>query len=134
MRTPRSTGTPWTTTRPATPPITRWGILQGPGEAFAPRTRYYGFQQILPYVQAGSTILPIELDGPERLAALAIGGGERRPSDLTIAAINRSGPTQLTLTLDGPAPDRPSRCTSRTVTVTSSTAGPRGGRTAARPS
>jgi hypothetical protein len=85
--------------------ITRWGILQGPEEAFAPRTRYYGFQQILPYVQAGSTILPQELDGPERLAALAIGGGDRRPSDLTIALINRSGPTQLTLTLTGPAPE-----------------------------
>jgi O-glycosyl hydrolase len=84
--------------------ITRWGILQGPGEAFAPRTRYFGFQQILPYVQAGATILPIDLIGPERLTALAIGGGERRPGDLTIAAINRSGPTPLTQTLDGPAP------------------------------
>jgi O-glycosyl hydrolase len=84
--------------------ITRWGLLQGPGEAFAPRTRYYGFQQILPYVQAGSTILHSELTGPERLAALAIGGGPRRPNDLTIAAINRSGPTQLTITFDGPAP------------------------------
>jgi O-glycosyl hydrolase len=84
--------------------ITRWGLLQGPGEAFAPRARYFGFQQILPYVQAGSTILPIDLVGPERLTALAIGGGDRRPRDLTIAAINRSGPTQLTLALDGPAP------------------------------
>lgn len=84
--------------------ITRWGILQGPDEAFAPRTRYYGFQQILPYVQSGSTVLPIELLGPERLAALAIGGGEQRPRDLTIALINRSGPTDLALTLDGPAP------------------------------
>ncbi len=85
--------------------ITRWGILQGPGEAFAPRTRYFGFQQILPYVQAGSTILPIELAGPDdRLAAMAIGGGARRPGDLTIAAINRSGPTQLTVTLDDRAP------------------------------
>ena len=85
--------------------ITRWGILQGPEEAFAPRTRYYGFQQILPYVQAGATILPQELVGPERLSALAIGGGDRRPSDLTVALINRSGPTQLTLTLTGPAPE-----------------------------
>ncbi|MGE3268154.1 MAG: hypothetical protein AB7P40_05365 [Chloroflexota bacterium] len=85
--------------------ITRWGILQGPGEAFAPRTRYYGFQQVLPYVTAGSTILHSELTGPDRLAVLAIGGGEARPQDVTIAAINRSGPTQLTLTLDGPAPE-----------------------------
>jgi hypothetical protein len=44
------------------------------------------------------------LNGPERLAALAIGGGPRRPDDMTIAAINRSGPTQLTITFDGPAP------------------------------
>jgi len=84
--------------------ITRWGLLQGPDEAFAPRTRYYGFQQVLPYVQAGSTILPSELEGPERLAVLAIGGGSRRPGDLTVAAINRSGPTDLTMTFDGPTP------------------------------
>jgi O-glycosyl hydrolase len=84
--------------------ITRWGLLQGPGEAFAPRTRYFGFQQVLPYVQAGATILPSELEGPERLAALAIGGGTRNPGDLTIAAINRSGPIDLTLTLSGPTP------------------------------
>ncbi|MCC7370655.1 MAG: hypothetical protein IT306_19705 [Chloroflexi bacterium] len=84
--------------------VTRWGILQGPDEAFAPRTRYYGFQQILPYVQAGSTILPTQMDGPERLAALAIGGGERRPRDLTVALINRGGPTGLTLSLTGAAP------------------------------
>ena len=83
--------------------ITRWGILQGPDEAFAPRTRYYGFQQVLPYVTAGSTILPIELNGPDRLAALAIGGGSQRPRDLTVVAINRGGPTDLTLALDGPA-------------------------------
>ncbi len=84
--------------------VTRWGILQGPDEAFAPRDRYYGFQQVLPYVQAGSTILAHELSGPDRLAALSVGGGDRRPGDLMIALINRSGPTQLTLTLDGPAP------------------------------
>ncbi len=84
--------------------ITRWGLLQGPGEAFAPRTRYHGFQQILPYVQSGSMILSSQVSGPERLAVLAIGGGSRRPSDLTIAAINRTGPVQLTVALDGPAP------------------------------
>lgn len=84
--------------------ITRWGLLEGPSEAFAPRTRYYGFQQILPYVQAGSVIYPSELNGPERLAVLAIGGGSRRPGDLTIAAINRTGPVQLTVTLDGLSP------------------------------
>jgi hypothetical protein len=85
--------------------VTRWGLLQGPGEAFAPRTRYYGFQQVLPYVQAGSVILPSELAGPDRLSVLAIGGGSRRPGDLTIAAINRTGPIELTVTLDGPMPE-----------------------------
>jgi hypothetical protein len=84
--------------------ITRWGLLQGPDEAFAPRTRYYGFQQVLPYITAGSTILPIELTGPERLAALAVGGGTQRPGDLTIMMINRGGPTDLTVTLDGARP------------------------------
>lgn len=84
--------------------ITRWGLLQGPSEAFAPRTRYHGFQQVLPYVQAGSMVLPSTVSGPERLSVLAIGGGGRRPGDLTIAAINRTGPIQLTVSLDGPAP------------------------------
>ena len=84
--------------------ITRWGLLQGPSEAFAPRTRYYGFSQILPYVQAGSVILPTELSGPSRLSALAVGGGTRRPGDLAIAALNRSGPVALSMKLDGPAP------------------------------
>lgn len=83
--------------------ITRWGLLQGPSEAFAPRIRYFGFQQILPYVQAGSTILPIGLVAPERLTVLAVGGGTRRPGDLAIAAINRTGPVQLTFTLDDPS-------------------------------
>jgi O-glycosyl hydrolase len=85
--------------------VTRWGLLQGPAEAFAPRTRYYGFQQILPYVQGGSAILPSELAGPDRLSVLAIGGGSRRPGDLTIAAINRTGPVELTVTVDGPLPE-----------------------------
>lgn len=84
--------------------VTRWGLLQGPDDAFAPRTRYYGFQQVLPYITAGSTILPIELQGPERLVALAVGGGSQRPGDLTIMAINRGGPTDLTVTLDGATP------------------------------
>ncbi|MFN8633302.1 MAG: hypothetical protein U0893_05550 [Chloroflexota bacterium] len=83
--------------------ITRWGLLQGPNEAFAPRTRYFGFQQVLPYVQAGAMILPAELVGPDRLSVLAIGGGARRPGELTIAAINRTGPIQLTLTIDDPS-------------------------------
>jgi O-glycosyl hydrolase len=84
--------------------VTRWGLLQGPAEAFAPRTRYYGFSQILPYIQAGSVILPATLSGPNRLATLAIGGGTRRPGDLAIAALNRAGPVEMTLTIDGPAP------------------------------
>jgi len=81
--------------------ITRWGLLQGPGEVFAPRTRYYGFQQILPYVQPGSVVLPSALEGPERLSVLAIGGGAGRPDDLSVAVINRTGPIQLTVTLAG---------------------------------
>jgi O-glycosyl hydrolase len=84
--------------------VTRWGLLRGPDAAFAARTRYFGFQQILPYVQAGSVVHPIELSGPDRFAALAIGGGTRRPNDLMIAAINRSGPIQLAVSVDGPSP------------------------------
>jgi O-glycosyl hydrolase len=86
--------------------VTRWGLLQGPDEAFAPRTRYSGFLQILPYVQAGSEILQTNLSGPDRLAVLAVGGGSRRPGDLMVAAINRAGPIQLTITFDGTPPEQ----------------------------
>jgi O-glycosyl hydrolase len=85
--------------------ITRWGLLQGPDDSFAPRIRYSGFQQILPYVQGGAEVLNISLEGPDRLAAMAVGGGTRRPGELMIAAINRTGPVELAITIEGPAPD-----------------------------
>ncbi len=86
--------------------VTRWGLLQGPDEAFARRTRYAGFLQILPYVQAGSQILQTNLQGPDRLAAMAVGGGTRRQGDLMVAAINRAGPIQLTVSFEGTPPEQ----------------------------
>ncbi|MCC6174565.1 MAG: hypothetical protein IT305_04600 [Chloroflexi bacterium] len=84
--------------------ITRWGLLRGPEDAFEARDRYYGFLQILPYVQAGSEILQADLDGGDRLATLVVSGGSQRPGELLIAAINRGAPTDLLLNFEGPAP------------------------------
>jgi O-glycosyl hydrolase len=86
--------------------VTRWGLLQGPDDGFAPRTRYSGFLQILPYIQAGAEILPTSLQGPDRLAAMAVGGGSRRQGDLMVAAINRAGPIQLTVWFEGTPPEQ----------------------------
>jgi O-glycosyl hydrolase len=85
--------------------ITRWGLLQGPAEAFEPRKRYYGFLQILPYLQPGSEVLATSLRGPDETAALAVAGGPNRPGELMIAVINRSGPLDLSIELSGPAAD-----------------------------
>jgi hypothetical protein len=84
--------------------VTRWGLLQGPGEAFDTRKRYWGFAQILPFVQPGSMILESGYAGPEAVAALAVAGTGRRAGELMIAVIIRSGPLDLTLEIDGPTP------------------------------
>ncbi len=60
--------------------ITRWGLLRGPEDAFEPRTRYYGFAQVLPFVQRGSEVIGSTLFGPDLFAALAVGGGGAVPS------------------------------------------------------
>src|SRR6185436_7222625 len=43
--------------------ITRWGLLRGPQRDFARRRRYYGFLQVLPYLQPGARLLNGELHG-----------------------------------------------------------------------
>ncbi len=84
--------------------VTRWGLLQGPEEAFEPRKRYWGFLQIHPYLQRGSMLLETTFSGPRRVAAIAVAGGGQRGGELMIAVINRAGPLDLTLELTGPAP------------------------------
>jgi hypothetical protein len=84
--------------------VTRWGLLRGPEDAFEPRTRYYGFAQVLPFLQRGSEVIGSTLFGPELLTALAVGGGGARPGDLAIVLINRSGPVDLALEVSGPSP------------------------------
>jgi O-glycosyl hydrolase len=37
--------------------LTRWGMLRGPQADFAPRRRYYGMLQILPYLRPGTRVL-----------------------------------------------------------------------------
>jgi len=43
--------------------ITRWGLLRGPQRDFAPRRRYYGFVQILPYLRPGARVLTTQQEG-----------------------------------------------------------------------
>ncbi len=84
--------------------ITRWGLLQGPDEAFEPRKRYFGFLQIVPYLQPGSQVLQTTFSGPQRAIPLAIAGGPENPAHLLVALVNRGGPLDLALELAGPAP------------------------------
>ena len=37
--------------------VTRWGLLEGPESGFEPRKRYFGFRQVLPYLQAGARLV-----------------------------------------------------------------------------
>jgi hypothetical protein len=79
--------------------ITRWGLLQGPHEAFFPRKRYFGMLQVLPYLQPGSRIMSTYLTGDHAVTPLAVhfpGDGRR---DVAIALINQGGPTLLEVSL-----------------------------------
>jgi len=86
--------------------VTRWGLLRGPDDAFEPRTRYYGFAQVLPFLVRDAEVVASTLNGPELFAALAVGGGRVRPGDLAIVLINRSGPIDLALDVSGPSPTK----------------------------
>ena len=84
--------------------ITRWGILMGPDEAFEPRKRYWGFLQILPYVQRGSRVVPSTLLGAPSAGQLAVAGGAGRAGEVMVAIVNRGPPMELSLEFDGPSP------------------------------
>jgi O-glycosyl hydrolase len=79
--------------------ITRWGLLQGPAEAFFPRKRYFGMLQILPYLQPGARILSTALTNDTWITPLAIrppGDGVR---DLSIIMVNQGGPMLVRINL-----------------------------------
>lgn len=52
--------------------ITRWGLLRGPTENFAPRQWYFGLEQILAYLQPGAKVLSDQLEGPSTVQTLAV--------------------------------------------------------------
>jgi hypothetical protein len=81
--------------------ITAWGLLAGPDDAFFPRKRYWGLLQLLPYLQPGAQIMQSRLLSNHDITPLAVhtpGDGRR---DVAIVLINRGGPVELDLRLEG---------------------------------
>jgi hypothetical protein len=84
--------------------ITRWGLLRGPADGFQQRERYYGLEQILPYLQPGARVLDLSQEGGDELQVLAIRSVSGAPA---IFLINQAfDPVDLTLTLSGPDVNR----------------------------
>jgi O-glycosyl hydrolase len=84
--------------------ITRWGLLRGPADDFKQRERYYGLEQILPYLQPGARVLDLSQEGGDGLEALAIHSVDGTPA---IFLINQAfDPIDLTLSLSGPDVNR----------------------------
>ena len=77
--------------------ITRWGLLRGPQRDFAPRRRYYGFLQILPYLRPGTRVLTAQQDGDASdLGSLAV----LTPSGAPAVFLVNQGVDDIDLTLD----------------------------------
>ncbi|GAC1321847.1 MAG: hypothetical protein NVSMB2_18880 [Chloroflexota bacterium] len=77
--------------------ITRWGLLRGPTENFAPRQRYFGLQQILAYLQPGAKVLPDDVGAPASVEMLAVRTDTGVP---VIFVVNQEfGPVDLTVAL-----------------------------------
>lgn len=79
--------------------ITAWGLLRGPEDAFAPRKRYFGMLQVLPYLQPGAEILATSIGGSDELSALAIHTPGDGQQDLAVVLVNRGVALDLDLTL-----------------------------------
>jgi hypothetical protein len=84
--------------------ITRWGLLEGPDSGFQPRKRYYGFQQILPYIRAGARVTPTWLSGGTTASAMAVLNRDESIDDIMVALVNRSAPITLEVEFEGTAP------------------------------
>ena len=79
--------------------ITKWGLLRGPTDAFKRRQRYYGLEQILPYLQPGAYVLDQTQDGGDALQSLAVRTSGGAPA---VFLVNQAfAPVNLTLTLTG---------------------------------
>jgi hypothetical protein len=78
--------------------------LQGPSDDFKMRERYYGLEQILPYLQPGAHVLDLSQEGGDGLEALAMSTVDGFPA---IFLINQAfDPVDLTLSLSGPDVNR----------------------------
>jgi hypothetical protein len=84
--------------------ITRWGLLEGPDSGFEPRKRYFGFRQVLPYLQAGARLLPLRLTGGHPASAMAVLNRDESIDDIMIALVNRGGPVTLDVQFEATAP------------------------------
>jgi O-glycosyl hydrolase len=79
--------------------ITRWGLLRGPTDNFERRRRYYGFQQVLPYLQPGAVVLDARQEGGDDVSSLAV-----RTADggLAVFLVNLgASPIELYLAFEG---------------------------------
>jgi len=79
--------------------ITRWGFLRGPDRDFERRPRYYGMQQLLPYLQPGARVLPDVKEGGANLHALGVLAPDGTPA--LILASQDWGALDLTVSLEG---------------------------------
>ena len=76
--------------------ITRWGLLRGPARDFAPRTRYYGLLQVLPYLQPGARVLTSVQAAGSELGSLAV----RTLSGAPAVFLVNQGQDEIDLTLN----------------------------------
>jgi O-glycosyl hydrolase len=84
--------------------ITRWGFLRGPERDFQRRTRYYGMQQILQYVQPGAQVLVDGQEGGSQLHTLAVALADGTPAIMLVS--QDWGPLDLTMSLTGAGAER----------------------------
>jgi O-glycosyl hydrolase len=79
--------------------VTRWGFLRGPLDDFQRRQRYYGMEQILPYLQPGARVLDDQQSSGDTLNSLSIRTAEGVPA---VFLVNQDfGPLDLTLIFTG---------------------------------
>jgi hypothetical protein len=79
--------------------VTRWGLLHDPGRDFARRVRYYGFAQILPYLQPGSQVLSDRQAGGSDLHTLEVRTSDGDPAIFLVS--EDYGELDLTIELAG---------------------------------
>jgi hypothetical protein len=84
--------------------ITRWGFLRGPERDFQRRTRYFGMQQILQYLQPGARVLVDGQAGGSQLHTLAVALADGTPAIVLVS--QDWGPLDLTMSLTGAGAER----------------------------